>query len=108
MSVHMESIIFLLPVKIFWVGLEEDFVLLVGDFRRQCGAFLEDAPEPVALANQLSDLGLKIGDLQSELTGLRAVEIRLGREVGAEADLTDNQVRDHGCHDDFLSVVTWP
>ena len=40
-SVHTESIIFLLPVKIFWVGFEEGFVLGGGGDIAQCGAALE-------------------------------------------------------------------
>ena len=63
------------------VGGKERFVLLGGRGIAQSGAALEGFAEHPAVALEAGDFVFEVCDVQAELAGLRAVEIRFGREV---------------------------
>jgi hypothetical protein len=94
---------FLAWVKIFWVGLEQGFVLGVGDLRREGRALLQDGPELIALLNQLIDLRFQLGD---EVAGVGGAGDEFA--VAGEANAANDHVWRGGGHAARLSAVTAP
>jgi hypothetical protein len=77
-------------VKIFWVGLEQGFVLGGGGRIAEGGATLDGFAQDNEPALILSDLALQPGDFSLKLRDFEAQIYIFAAKIRAEADFADD------------------